>query len=129
MEIKTGPNGIESQRMPLAFLSFDKRRYSKNNWGGINPFIYISNIKIGLIQENTNKTLLRITLGRTRTIGAYSYVMLLSSLVLLSDAGLWVSIPVFLLVGICFYSLLFLLISEYFIKLEIKNAISPIKSK
>lgn len=48
-------NAVYSTETPVALLSVDRKLYSRNNWMGINPFIFISKIDI-LCRDKNNES-------------------------------------------------------------------------
>ena len=45
-------DSITSTDIPLPILSLDRRMYTRKNWMGINPFIFITSIKVSLSKLN-----------------------------------------------------------------------------
>lgn len=39
---------IVSTSVPVILISYDKRQYSRDNWVGINPFIFVDTLKINV---------------------------------------------------------------------------------
>jgi len=66
VKYKKTANEIFSLSTPFPFFNFDRRAYSRRNWVGINPFVYISGIKI-ILKSRENFTALTIELDRMRS--------------------------------------------------------------
>jgi len=54
-----------SYSAPVPLFSLDRRWFSKYNWTGINPFVFVSEIDVTFIE---NPSVAKITINRTRTI-------------------------------------------------------------
>jgi len=50
---------------PVPLFSWDRRWYSKSNWTGINPFVFVSDIEITFIE---NSSVAKVKINRRRTI-------------------------------------------------------------
>lgn len=42
-------NGVSSGRIPFVFWSLDRRLLSRNNWVGINPFLFVDKVSLTVI--------------------------------------------------------------------------------
>jgi hypothetical protein len=70
-------NRIWSQHTPLPIVNFDSRLYSKKNWVGINPFIFITSIDINFESNMSDKTFITVTIDRTRMLFILAIVLII----------------------------------------------------
>lgn len=77
IKFESNTTSIKSQRMPFPIGSFDFRIYSRKNWIGINPFVFVSGIEINVDADNDQKSKLRIEINRNRAILVYLFVIVL----------------------------------------------------
>ncbi len=110
-------NSIRSVQIPMPIVSFDRRFYSKKNWIGINPFIYISSIEINFKKPSTGKVIVDITIGQKRTFIIYLIVLLLTGMVAINLPNYWAGISLFSLVAI--FTFIFKVCVKKLIKYEI----------
>jgi hypothetical protein len=68
---------LKSTRTPIAILSIQPVLYTRRNWVGLNPFIFISKIVINAKQSNNTDVVLEILINRLR---AYILAIFLSIL-------------------------------------------------
>ena len=120
VNINVDDDTITSISTPIPLFSFDRRQFSKDNWIGINPFQYISNIKIvcSTVEKHITKVDIDVSTAR-----AWLWVIFLFSLAIYIfsidlTAGL---------IALSFATIMsFLILSvfaKYLLKLEINNSI------
>ena len=78
-------NSIYTQKTPLPLMSYDRRSYSRRNWVGINPFVFVSGVKILIESNQANLCDLTVVLDKKR-----SYAIFIA----LSSCWLWASVGV-----------------------------------
>jgi hypothetical protein len=66
VEHTVGGNCITSTDIPIILLNWDKRMFSRDNFIGINPFIFIDRLTVEVKPESESKTRLHITANRGR---------------------------------------------------------------
>jgi len=64
---------IRSRSTPIAILGVQPVLYSRQNWFGLNPFVFISSISIIVRSKDDDRALLDVSIGRLR---AYVLAML-----------------------------------------------------
>lgn len=119
-------DSITSTSVPFAVLSIDPRMYTRKNWLGINPFIFISGIKIIGTRESDNETVLEIIIDRGRTISIYCLLITNIGIVSCFLPALWAGIAFFFAFNIICFLCMFPLIARL-IKSEIVDATSRSK--
>jgi len=61
---------IQTTATPIAFVGADRRLYSRNNWVGVNPFVFVSEVYISL--KNTDEsTEVEVVVGKRITLIIY----------------------------------------------------------
>jgi hypothetical protein len=58
---------IFSTSTPIALLSFQRNRYSKRNWVGLNPFTFISGVDVRCQLDTSGLTIIIVQVNRFRT--------------------------------------------------------------
>lgn len=58
---------LRSTDTPMVLLNFDRRYRSRNNWVGINPFVYVSGIEIELAGAG-EQTRIEVVINQDRTL-------------------------------------------------------------
>ncbi len=66
-------DSIKSTHIPFPIVGFDKKMYTRKNWVGINPFIYISSIEMFFRESTTKETQIDISIDQYRTIVIYLF--------------------------------------------------------
>ena len=118
---------IKSSKIPLPLLSFDYRQYSRKNWIGVNPFIFISSILIKIEELDNNKIIANVIIDPTRAILAYIFILLLVCIVSMSLPLSWIGIIFFLVFSIFSGFFIFYVCIKKLIFVEISNAICALK--
>jgi hypothetical protein len=124
-------NSVRSKEIPLPLLSFDKRLYTKRNWVGINPFIFVSEINFFIKESHFQQTQIDITICQRRAIVMYLSFIFLLFFVLIEaalDNHIYPNIlTLLLIIAVIMPILVHLFIFEFcikgLIKSEIKDAI------
>lgn len=124
IKYKSDLNSIYSTNVPLPLFGFDLRQYSRRNWIGINPFIFISRIKVLLNKTNDDSVLINITIRQNRALIIYSFILLLLLIVAVNLPQAWIGFLFFVFFALLFFGFIFLLCINRFIKKEIIDAIS-----
>lgn len=57
---------ISSKETPLPILNFDRRLYSRRNWIGINPFVYVSGVNVQCEVSDNGGTRVTVEINRAR---------------------------------------------------------------
>lgn len=103
-------NTIRSVNIPFPILSFDYRVLSRNNWVGINPFVYVSNILLRVDSLDPNSCMVKVEIDQTRAIMIFWFVatmLLLVSAFLpnviasISFLSIFLSLSGYLIFGLC----------------------------
>jgi len=132
ISFQTDLNSIRSKEIPLPFSSFNKRLYTRKNWVGINPFIFISEINIIIKEFNLQQTQIDVTICQKRAIIMYVFFISLLFYVLIT-AALSKNIPPTILILVLILLVIILILMRFFIfdlcikrliKSEIVNAIT-----
>jgi len=71
VEFEIERNAIRSTRTPVTFVNIDRRNFSRLNWVGMNPFVYVTGIEVEFHPEDprgayrliVDRTRLRILMG------------------------------------------------------------------
>lgn len=112
-------NSIRSVKIPMPIVSFDRRFYSKKNYIGINPFIFISSIEINFKKPSTEKVIVDINIDQSRAFIIYLIVLLLTGMVAINLPNYWSGISLFSLVAIFTFIFIFKVCVKKLIKYEI----------
>jgi len=115
----TSTDSIRSTKVPLPLLSFDLRQYTRRNWVGINPFIFISEIMVILSKMDENNISIKLTIDQTRAVFIYAIILFLLSFVAINLPKGWIGILFFGSLACICYGFIFLLCINRFIKKEI----------
>jgi hypothetical protein len=118
------PDSIKSTHVPFPIVSLDKRMFSRKNWVGINPFIYISSIEMFFAELNTKETQIHVNVGQQRAIALYLCCLCLILFVALAIPILWVGIAFFFSIAILTRLFIFNLCIKKLIKSEVLNEIT-----
>lgn len=70
-------NSIISTSTPIAVLGVDKRLYTRKNWFGINPFIFITRIQVACRKNAEGKTEVDVLINQNRAVFIYGLAMAL----------------------------------------------------
>ena len=124
VNFNTSPNSIRSTHVPFPIVNFDKRMYTRKNWVGLNPFIFISTIEIFFKELNTKETGVDICIDQQRAIIIYLCLLCLILLVALAIPILWGGISFFFFIAIVTRLFIFNLCIRKLIKSEIVNEIT-----
>ena len=78
-------DSIVSIKTPVALFSLDRRLYSKKNWVGVNPFIFVSGVEITCRYSSVNRTDVSVSIDRKRAavmyVVAMAFVLVVGSVV------------------------------------------------
>ncbi len=72
--------GARSTKVPLALLSWDRAKYSRRNWVGVNPFVWFDSVEV-TCAETVGGSRVAIRLDRLRLILFCVYWWLLTGLI------------------------------------------------
>jgi hypothetical protein len=120
----TNPNSLRSTHVPFPIVSIDKRMFTRKNWVGLNPFIYISSIEIFFRELNIKETQIDVRIDQCRAIVMYLSSLGLMLLVALAIPVLWVGIAFFVSIAILTHLFIFSFCIKRLIKSEILKEIS-----
>jgi hypothetical protein len=123
ISFNANPNSLRSTSIPFPIVNFDRRMYTRKNWVGINPFIFISGIEMFFTESNTKETQVDVTIDEYRTIVMYLCYLCLILLVAVALPVLWVGISFFFFMAVFARLFVFDLCIKRLIKSEIQNAI------
>lgn len=112
-------NEIRSLKTPMTLLNVDPRMYTKRNWVGMNPFIFISGINVTLNGDSPKGTVIDVNINQTRAVIIYLLILLCLASMMFAIPNLWVGIAI-LVFGL-FIS--YLIIFPFFIGRILKNEI------
>jgi len=123
VSFNTDQNFIKSTHIPFPIVNVDQRMYTRKNWVGINPFIFITGVEIFLTELDTKETQIDIGVDQNRAILIYLCFLCLVLLVALAIPILWVGISFFFLIAIVTGFFIFNVCIKGLIKSEIVKAI------
>jgi hypothetical protein len=113
---------IISNYIPIPLIGIDRRLYSKKNWIGINPFIFISKIELLVkpldFQEGVQ---MKININKRRGIILYFIIIALIGFVSCNLPALWAAIILFSFVAVSSYLFIFYICIKKLIISEIAN--------
>ena len=66
VEYKAKGLSITSTRTPFVLLSIQPKLYSRSNWVGLNPFVYISGVEVLLKLVDNGTTIVTVRVNRLR---------------------------------------------------------------
>jgi len=113
-------NCIRSTDIPIPFVNWDRRLYSRDNFVGVNPFIFIGRLTVEVKPEIGSKTYLHITANQGR-----AYI----PLILMLSGALWILTTdsfaglMFLIIAILYYLFAFQVVVRSLMLREIKRAL------
>ena len=120
-------NSIRSEEIPIPLFSFDKRLYTRRNWVGINPFIFVSGVDFLIKEPCSKQTQINITICQGRAILMYVFFVLFFLCIMVAaifENRLYPNILTFLIIfAVTVPILVHLFIFEYCIKKLIKSEI------
>jgi hypothetical protein len=116
------PDSIKSTHVPFPIVSIDRRMFSRRNWVGINPFIYISSIEVFFTELNTKETQIDVSINQRRAIVLYLGFLCLTLFVALAIPVLWVRISFFFSMSVFTRLFVFDLCIKRLIRSELANA-------
>lgn len=112
-------NEIRSLKTPVTLLSVDPRMYTRRNWVGINPFVFISGINVTLNGGSSKGTVIDVNINQTRGVIIYLLILLCLASIMFAIPNLLTGIAI-LVFGL-FIS--YLIIFPFFIGSVLKNEI------
>ena len=59
---------LVSTATPIVILSVQTRLYSRKNWVGLNPFVYITAIRVDCKRDGSNGTTIELRINRRRAL-------------------------------------------------------------
>lgn len=120
-------NHVFSTHIPIIILGFDRRRYSRDNLVGFNPFVYIDNIKINIQPNSEKKTKLEITVMQVRSYVPIVIIMFIilqfSTLEIDIFPNRILPIAIFATFAVLYYLFAFRLVIGYLLPSEIKRVL------
>ena len=115
--------GLISEKIPIPLMSFDSRLYSKNNFLGVNPFVFVDKI---LITRSANGVYVDVTFYRPYVfiaLGVFLFISARNS-VEFSSHAYWL-----LVIGLLFFFFIRVFIIGITLNIELKNIIKNGKKK
>lgn len=118
---------IRSTYIPFPLVAFDRRRYSRSNWFGINPFINYSSIVAAYNECAADGPMVIVTLDRTRALlilvgWSFLFAYVIPIAYMESGSIIPCLVPtIFLIFALLFYSI----IINSLARSEILNALLP----
>ena len=60
---------LKSTSTPIVFVNVDRRLYSRNNWVGLNPFVFVSGIDVNVsAADSDGSTVIDVVINQRRTL-------------------------------------------------------------
>ncbi len=115
-------NHISSTHIPFIILGFDWRRYSRDNFIGYNPFVFIDKIKINVESDSEKKTKLDITVIQVRSYVPIIIMILIILKVRTVEFGTFAAI-IFAIIAVLYYLFAFHLVIGHLLTSEIKRVL------
>lgn len=126
VRIKTDNNSITSTYTPFPLLSFDRKMYSKDNWIGINPFQFISNIKIVCSKEENDNTIVNINVSTASR--AWFWILFWFSLATLIISANLIAGLIAMAIATIINLIILCCFANYLLKIEINDAIKKVSN-
>lgn len=123
--IQKQSHSIKSIRTPVVFLGFDRRLYTKGNWVGINPFVFISGVEVKCSETTQGGTEIDIVVDQRRTSLIYFLALINVFVVASVLPNHELGILLFVVAGAALFFLLFKLIGYQLVTHQIRNEIEP----
>ena len=119
-------NQIVSTNIPIWFfmLRYSRRLYSRDNFVGVNPFIYIDNIKINVETELEKKTKLDITVTQIRSYMPFVFIMSMAFAIWTARVETFAG-WFFVIIAVLYYLFTFHLVIGKLLPGEIKRVLKP----
>jgi hypothetical protein len=117
-----GANNITSTRVPLPIVGWDKRLYSRDNFVGVNPFVFIDRIELNVERQSAGETIVDVLLVQWRSFVPLAFLLIMSFGVWLSEDSLAMK-AVSLLAALGWYVFAFHLVIGNLLLDEIKKAL------
>jgi len=117
-------NCIISSDIPIPIVNWDRRRYSRDNFIGVNPFLFVDSVALDVTPEPEERAKLVLTAIQGRSYIPVVFILLMSGLVWTSgeSIGGWI----FLGVAVLYYLFAFHVVIGKLLPGEIKRALQPI---
>ena|SRR5713101_3299330 len=78
VEVRRSANSLSSTHIPFPIINIDKRLYSRRNWVGINPFIYLGNVSVSYCVRASGSHYLDVRISRSRGAVLFAFALLLA---------------------------------------------------
>ena len=65
-QFEVSESTIASTRTPFAIFGVERKIYTRRNWVGINPFVFISGVQVGFVNAGEQRRM-RVQVNRTRS--------------------------------------------------------------
>lgn len=117
-------NEIRSLKMPMTLLNIDPRMYTKRNWVGINPFVFISGINVTLNGESPKGTVIDVNINQTRGVIIYLMILLCLASMMFAIPNLWTGIAILVFGLFISYLIIFPFLIGSILKNEIKTEVT-----
>ncbi|HXX36088.1 MAG TPA: hypothetical protein VEM15_16580 [Thermodesulfobacteriota bacterium] len=123
-------NSVKAEGIPIPLFSFDKRLYTKRNWVGINPFIFVSGVNFLIKESHSKQIQIDVNIRQGRAIFMYVFFVLFFLCIMAAavlDSYLYPNILILLLIiAVTLPILVHLFIFELCIKRLIKSEIKGV---
>ena len=112
---------LVSTATPIVILSIQTRLYSRKNWVGVNPFVFISAIRVDCKQDGGSGTTIELRINRRRALLLVVFWAICAALVV--DAPGPDGALIFASVTIVAWLFYFFFVGGPLVKREIRNAV------
>ena len=115
-------NHVFSTHIPIILFGSDRRHLSRDNFVGVNPFVYIDNIKINIESKSEKKTKLVITVIQIRSYVPIVIMMLILLKVRTVEFGTF-AVIIFAIIAVLYYLFAFHLVIWHLLTSEIERVL------
>jgi hypothetical protein len=123
VEHRVEGNCITSTDIPIPLLNWDKRLYSRDNFVGVNPFIFIDRLTVEVKPETGSKTQLYITASQGRAYIPLVFIISLAvSISMIDTFARWI----LLIIAILYYLFAFRIVVGSLLLREIQRALQQV---
>lgn len=119
---------ITSTRIPFPMIGIDMRLYSRKNWVGVNPFVFVSGIEIAFVKTGRDSTRLDVSIDLRRTLVLYCCMVVILLLVAASFPAWWVGFLFLVLASGILHQVLFRFLAKHLIGIEILYSMQTTRS-
>jgi hypothetical protein len=68
VSVERSANALNSTKVKLPWMGVDRALYTRRNWIGLNPFVWLTGIRAGCTPGSDGRTVVTLVLDRRRTI-------------------------------------------------------------